>query len=81
MFGEKHDLLHEFPEYRERIHELKMSDGRFARLFNEYHEVEHEVHQIENGSLSTSDDYLEQRKRVRLSLKDELYQIIVATTA
>ena len=79
MFGEKHDLLHEFPEHRERIRDLKMSDGRFARLFDEYHEVEHEVHRIENGAEAASDDYLEQRKKVRLSLKDELFQMIQAT--
>ena len=47
---EKHDLIHELPEYREKIHELKMSDHHFARLFEEYHEVDHEVHRIEMGS-------------------------------
>jgi uncharacterized protein YdcH (DUF465 family) len=78
MFGEKHDLLHEFPEHRERIRDLKMHDGRFARLFDEYHDVEHEVHRIESGAEVASDEYLEQRKKLRLSLKDELYQIILA---
>jgi len=78
MFGEKHDLLHEFPEHRERIRELKMGDARFARLFNQYHEVEHEVHRIEAGSGAVSDDYLEQCKKRRLNLKDELYQMILA---
>jgi len=79
MFGEKHDLLHEFPEHRERIRELKMNDGRFARLFIEYHDVEHEVHRIENGTEAASDEYLEQRKKVRLNLKDELFQMIMAS--
>lgn len=78
MFGEKHDLLHEFPEHRERIRELKMCDGHFARLFDEYHQVEHEVHRIENGAETASDDYLEQRKKVRLSLKDALYRMLIA---
>ena len=77
MFGEKHDLLHEFPEHRERIRELKMNNGHFARLFDEYHAVEHEVHRLENGSEATSDEYLEERKKVRLSLKDELYAMIM----
>jgi len=78
MFGEKHDLLHEFPEHRERIRDLKMNDARFARLFNHYHDVEHEVHRIENGSETASDEYLEQRKKLRLSLKDQLFQMIQA---
>ena len=33
MLGEKHDLLHELPEYKERIHELKISNHHFAKLF------------------------------------------------
>lgn len=69
---EKHDLVHELPEYREKIHELKMNDAHFARLFKEYHEVDHEVHRIETGAESTSDDYLETRKKARLDLKDRL---------
>ena len=51
----KHDLVHEFPELRERIHALKMSDAHFARLFEQYHEVDHEVHRIETGAENTSD--------------------------
>jgi hypothetical protein len=30
-----HDLHHEFPQYAERIHHLKVSDGHFRRLFDE----------------------------------------------
>lgn len=76
MLGEKHDLIHEFPEHKDKIHELKTSDNHFARLFDEYHEVEHEVRRIEEGVENTSDEYLEERKKVRLSLKDELLAII-----
>jgi len=75
---EKHDLVHELPEYRERIHELKMSDQHFARLFEEYHEVDHEIHRIEEGVEPTSDDYLEERKKLRLSLKDQLLAMLKA---
>ena len=39
MINEHHDLIHEFPEHRERIHEMKMQDARFSRLFDEYHQV------------------------------------------
>lgn len=76
MLTEKHDLLHEFPEHRERIHELKMHNSHFSRLFDEYHEVDHEVHRIETGIENTSDDYLEERKKRRLYLKDELFRMI-----
>ena len=76
MLNEKHDLVHELPEHRGTIHNLKMNNNHFARLFEEYHEVDHEVHRIETGVENTSDDYLEERKKVRLHLKDELYRMI-----
>ena len=76
MLNEKHDLVHELPEHRDTIHNLKMTNNHFARLFDEYHEVDHEVHRIETGVENTSDDYLEERKKARLHLKDELYRMI-----
>ncbi|MAZ89713.1 MAG: GTP-binding protein [Cellvibrionaceae bacterium] len=78
---EKHDLVHELPEYREEIHELKMNDAHFARLFKDYHEVDHEVHRIESGAESTSDEYLETRKKVRLDLKDRLLEMLKSAKA
>jgi len=76
MTLEKHDLLHEFPEHKEAIHELKMNNRHFAKLFEEYHEVDHEVHRIEQGVETPSDEYVEGRKKVRLQLKDQLYAMI-----
>lgn len=76
MSIEKHNLVHEFPELRERIHSLKMSDHHFARLFNEYDELDHEVRRIEEGVENTSDDYLETRKKMRVLLKDQLYGML-----
>lgn len=72
----KHDLVHEFPELRERIHTLKTSDQHFARLFDEYHDLDHEVRRIEEGVENTSDAYLETRKKMRLLLKDQLYGML-----
>jgi len=77
MLGEKHDLIHEFPEYKDRIHELKINNPHFSQLFEEYHKVEHEVRRIEEGIETTSDEYLEERKKVRLSLKDQLYEMLL----
>jgi len=76
MLNEKHDLVHELPEHKDAIHTLKMTNQHFARLFDEYHEVDHEVHRIETGIENTSDEYLEERKKVRLYLKDQLYRMI-----
>ncbi len=76
MSLEKHDLIHELPEYKDAIHELKMKDAHFARLFEKYHELDHEVHRIESGAENTSDEYLETKKKERLNLKDQLFQML-----
>ena len=73
---EKHDLHHEFPEYESEIRDLKINNAHFARLFKEYHELDHEVNRIEQGVENTSDDYLELQKKKRLNLKDELFKMI-----
>ncbi len=74
---EKHDLIHELPEHRERIHELKTQNNHFSRLFDEYHDVNHEIRRIEMEIEPTSDVYLEERKKQRLLLKDQLYNLII----
>lgn len=76
MQGEHHDLVHELPEYREKIHELKVSDKHFAKLFDEYHEVDHEVRRIEQEIETPSDEYTEELKKKRLLLKDELFGML-----
>jgi uncharacterized protein YdcH (DUF465 family) len=73
---EKHDLHHEFPEYDQQIHDLKVSDNHFRRLFDEYHEINNEVHRIETGAEATSDETLNQLRLKRVHLKDELYSIL-----
>ena len=76
MLIEDHDLVHEFPEHYKTIHHLRQSDEHFAKLYNEYEEIDHEVHLIEEGIENTSDEYLESRKLRRVYLKDELYRMI-----
>lgn len=43
MQYEHHDLIHEFPEHREKIHNLKMTNEYFRELFHEYHKLDREV--------------------------------------
>jgi uncharacterized protein YdcH (DUF465 family) len=76
MHNEPHDLVHELPEFKDAIHEMKMSDNHFKRLFDEYHTVNKEVHRIEQDIETTSDAYAEDLKKKRLALKDEMYQML-----
>lgn len=77
MNVEKHDLLHDLPEHKDSIHKLKTSNTHFAKLFEEYHTVTHEIHGIETNDVNVSDDYFEQIKTKRVYLKEELYKIIL----
>ena len=76
MVPEKHDLVHEFPEHREKIHQLKTQNTHFAKLFSEYHDIDHAVHRIESGAEVSSDEHLEHQKKARLLLKDQLYRML-----
>ncbi len=76
MLGEKHDLVHELPEYKERIHELKMNNHHFSKLFNEYDELDHLVRRCETEVEVHADDYVNDLKKQRLALKDELLKMI-----
>jgi uncharacterized protein YdcH (DUF465 family) len=76
MILEKHDLHHEFPEFHDEIHNLKMNDNHFSRLFTEYHDINQEVQRIEQGVENTSDDYIELKKKQRLKLKDQLFVML-----
>ncbi|WP_371187565.1 YdcH family protein [Thalassotalea maritima] len=76
MIIAKHDLHHEFPEYKDEIRTLKMTNNHFARIFKEYHELNQQVVRIEEGVENTSDEYLENLKKQRLHHKDELFSMI-----
>ena len=73
---EKHDLRHEFPEFETKIHGLKVSDSHFKKLFDDYHEVNNEIHRIETGAEMTTDETLNGLRIRRVELKDQLYAML-----
>ncbi len=78
MSIENHSLSHEFPELKERIHALKTSDRHFARRFDEYNDLDREVRRLEDEGSPRTDETMEDLKKKRLALKDELYQMLTA---
>jgi uncharacterized protein len=74
-----HDLAHEFPEHLEKMRSLKAKDAHFARLFTEYDEDNHAIARYELGAAVISDDALEDLKKNRLRIKDEIYQRLLAS--
>ncbi len=73
---ERHNLLNEFPEYQEKIHQLKVDDHHFRKLFDEYHELEHRIHRINTDEEVVIDEYAHELKAQLLHLKDEIYQYL-----
>lgn len=71
-----HELADELPQFKNRIHELKTSDAHFARLFDNYHDVNREIHRAEAAGLNIADEHHEELKRRRLNLKDELFKML-----
>jgi len=76
MLGEKHDLIHELPEYKDQIRTLKMSNKHFEKIFDKYHNLDHKIRRIEEGIETPEDNVTEKLKKERLQLKDELFGMI-----
>ncbi len=76
MIGEKHDLIHELPEYKNQIHTLKMNNRHFEKMFDKYHDLDHQIRRIEEGIETPEDRYSDELKKERLQLKDELFNMI-----
>lgn len=78
MIQDNHPLARDFPEFKDKIHELKTGNNHFARLHTEYEEVDKAVVRLETGVEHSSDAELEARKLKRVHLKDELYAMLKA---
>ena len=73
-----HELAEEFPADVEKMHALKHSDAHFARLFDDYHDINGRVHRAETDVEPTSDDHLTEMRKTRLALKDEIAAMLAA---
>ncbi len=76
MIIDRHSLAKELPEFKEQIHQLKMENRHFAKLADEYHDLDNEIIRIEEGIENTTDEYVEGLKKKRLHLKDELFSML-----
>lgn len=73
-----HELHEEFPEAGDALHTLKTNDAHFARLADEYHTINRQVHRIETDVEPASDEVLEDLKKKRLHLKDQIAALLAA---
>jgi uncharacterized protein YdcH (DUF465 family) len=78
MSVEHHDLIHEFPQLKARIHELKLGDAHFRKLFDEYHKLTRDIEKMEDEITPVTTRTEEGAKLRRIHLKDELYRLLTA---
>jgi uncharacterized protein YdcH (DUF465 family) len=71
-------LHEEFPDKAEAIKTLKGASAHFARIADAYHELNRSIHRIETDVEPADDATLENLKKKRLSLKDEIAQMLAA---
>ena len=73
-----HELAEEFPQYLDKLHALKTSNNHFARLFEEYHDINRAVHRAETLVEPVSPDYEAELRRRRMMLKDEISRFLTS---
>ena len=81
MQVDHHDLQTEFPEMADAINALKAGNAHFAKLFATYHRLTGRVEDLEEHDMPVADFTLEDMKKQRVKLKDELYHILLAYRA
>lgn len=73
-----HELADDFPDQADRIRELKQADAHFARLVEDYHEVNRAVHRAETLVEPTSPAHETELRRRRMQLKDDIWRRLQA---
>lgn len=71
-----HDLHREFPADAELLHRLKLSDRHFQTLSESYQDINRDIHRIESEAEPAADERLEELKKRRLALVDEIAALL-----
>jgi Uncharacterized protein conserved in bacteria len=78
MITEHQDLKAEFPELAGRMDQLLAEQGHFARRYEEFTDLTAQIEHIERNDAATGSQSLEEMKKKRLLLKDEIYRMLTS---
>ena len=78
MSNTPHDLYEDFPDKADAIHALKATDAHFARMVEEYHEINRAVHRAETRVEVISTEHETELRQKRMKLKDQIWKQIAA---
>ncbi|EEE37693.1 hypothetical protein RKLH11_1529 [Rhodobacteraceae bacterium KLH11] len=71
-----HELAEEFPDKVALMSRLKQTDAHFARLADEYHEINRVVHRAETNIEPMEELAEVELRKKRAALKDEIWAIL-----
>lgn len=71
-----HELAAEFPDMADKIAALKASDAHFAKLADEYHDVNRAVHRAETLVEPIDQSAETDLRKKRAALKDEIWAML-----
>ena len=71
-----HELSEQFPNHAEAIHKLKLANPHFARIADDYHALNREIHRAETDISPTDDFHLEEMKKKRLLMLDQVREML-----
>ena len=70
-----------FPEFRDLITQLKTSDQHFLHLFDKHNELDQKIKNMEAHIEGGTHEQIEQLKKEKLHLKDQLYAVLKKASA
>ena len=73
------DLHDEFPADAALLHELKLSSTHFQKLSESYHEVNKAIHRADTNVEPIADLALEELKKQRLAVLDDIASLLADT--
>lgn len=71
-----HAIHEEFPNDAQRIHDLKVSNTRFAKIISEYDEINDQVFGAESRHTPMSAEAETELRKQRAALKDEIARML-----
>ena len=71
-----HELDEMFPQAKAALHDFKTQNAHFARLADEYHQINRTIHRMETNIEPAADVVMEIERKKRLNLLDQISVMI-----
>jgi len=73
-----HELAEDFPGEHDKIAKLRAENAHFAKLADEYHEINRAIHRAETDVEPTDDVHMTDMRKLRMRLKDQIAELLRA---